>query len=115
MKLFHLGDLHLGKRVNGFSMLEDQKYMIDEILKLAEQQHPDAMMIAGDVYDKTIPPAEAVELLDHLLTELVKKNISVFMISGNHDSAERLHFGSQMFVKNKVYIRKEIKQLPAPI
>ena len=104
MKLFHLGDLHLGKRVNGFSMLEDQKYILDKILELVEQQKPDAVMIAGDVYDKTIPSAEAVELLDYFLTELVRKNIIVFMISGNHDSAERLHFGSQMFIKNQVYI-----------
>ena len=90
MKFFHLSDLHLGKRVNGFSMLEDQKNILDQILELADSEHPDAVMIAGDVYDKSIPSVEAVNLMDDFLVELVKRNLQVFIISGNHDSAERI-------------------------
>ena len=73
MKLIHLSDLHLGKRVNGFSMLKDQEYILDEILSIIDVECPDAVLIAGDIYDKSIPPAEAVDLLDFFLVELVKR------------------------------------------
>lgn len=103
MKFFHLSDLHLGKRVNGFSMLEDQKYILDQILALAEDERPDAVLIAGDLYDKPVPPAEAVSLLDAFLGELVRRDIRVLAISGNHDSAERIAFGSGLMHGSGVY------------
>ena len=93
MKLMHLSDLHLGKIVNGFSMLEDQKYILAQILELARSEKPDGILIAGDVYDKRVPAAEAVGVLDGFLTDLAQI-APVFVISGNHDSAERLAFGS---------------------
>ena len=103
MKLMHLSDLHLGKLVNGFSMLEDQKYILNQILALAQQERPDGILIAGDVYDKRVPSAEAVGLLDSFLTELAQVG-PVFLISGNHDSAERLAFGGRLMTAAGVYV-----------
>ena len=103
MKLMHLSDLHLGKLVNGFSMLEDQKYILNEILKLAQEERPDGVLIAGDVYDKRVPSAEAVGLLDEFLTALAQV-CPVFLISGNHDSAERLAFGGRLMTAAGVYV-----------
>lgn len=96
MKLFHLSDLHLGKRVNEFSMLEDQAYILNQILEFVDRESPDGMIVAGDIYDKPVPPAEAVQMLDDFLTELSKRKVTVFLISGNHDSPERLSFGSRL-------------------
>lgn len=96
MKFFHLADLHLGKRVNGFSMLEDQAYILRQVLTLFDHERPDGVLIAGDVYDKPVPPTEAVELLDWFLTELCARRTQVFVISGNHDSPERLAFGGRV-------------------
>lgn len=96
MKFIHLSDLHLGKRVNGFSMLEDQKYILTEIINIIDSEKPNAVLIAGDVYDKSVPSAEAVEMLDEFLVCLAKRNLQVFIISGNHDSPERLAFGSRL-------------------
>lgn len=90
MKLFHLSDLHLGKRVNEFSMLEDQADILTKILRLADEEAPDGILIAGDIYDKSVPSAEAVELLDDFLYRLSLRGTQVFLISGNHDSPERL-------------------------
>ena len=90
MKFLHLADLHLGKRVNGFSMLEDQAYILRQILTILDDERPDGVLIAGDVYDKPVPPTEAVELLDGFLTELCARGVPVLLISGNHDSPERL-------------------------
>ena len=87
MKLMHLADLHLGKRVNGFSMMEDQEYILNQILEIMEDEQPDGLLIAGDVYDKTIPPAEAVRLMDDFLTAVAAKHVPVFLISGNHGGA----------------------------
>lgn len=95
MKLMHLSDLHLGKIVNFFSMLEDQKYILAQILDMAREEKPDGVLIAGDVYDKRVPSAEAVGLLDGFLTDLAQI-APVFLISGNHDSAERLAFGGRL-------------------
>ena len=95
MKLIHLSDLHLGKRVNEFSMLEDQAFILKQILEIADREKPDGVLLAGDLYDKPVPPAEAVGLLDWFLTELSVRKIAVFAISGNHDSAERIAFGSR--------------------
>lgn len=96
MKFFHLSDLHLGKRLNEFSMTADQAYILDQILALAEEEQPDAVVIAGDVYDKAVPSAEAVSLFDEFLVRLARRNLSVFVISGNHDSPERIAFGSRL-------------------
>jgi DNA repair protein SbcD/Mre11 len=104
MKLFHLSDLHLGKRVNEFSMLEDQDYILKQILQMVDAEHPDGVMIAGDVYDKPVPPTEAVELLDNFLVQLVKRNVQILMISGNHDSAERVSFGGRLMEQSGVHI-----------
>lgn len=103
MKFFHLSDLHLGKRVNEFSMLEDQRYILDQILSLADAEQPDAVLIAGDIYDKPVPPAEAVALFDAFLSELVRRHIKVLAISGNHDSPERIAFGSDLMCGSGVY------------
>lgn len=96
MKLIHLSDLHIGKRVNEVSMIEDQAYILLEILRIIDEENPDAVLIAGDVYDKSVPSAEAVTLLDDFLCRLAKRDKPVFIISGNHDSPERLAFGNRL-------------------
>jgi exonuclease SbcD len=108
MRFFHLADLHLGKRVNGFPMIEDQKIILDQILELADTEHPDAVMIAGDVYDKSIPSVEAVNLMDDFLVELVKRKLQVFIISGNHDSAERISYGGRVMEQSGIHISPRI-------
>lgn len=100
----HLADLHLGKRVNGFSMMEDQEYILNRILGIMEEEQPDGLLIAGDVYDKTIPPAEAVRRMDDFLTAVAAKHVPVFLISGNHDSAERVAFGHQLMQGSGIWI-----------
>ena len=104
MKLFHLADLHLGKRVNGFSMVEDQRHILAQILDMARQERPQAVLIAGDVYDKSVPSAEAVELLDWFLVELTKLGLQVLLIAGNHDSAERLAFGGRLMEGKGIHL-----------
>lgn len=104
MKLMHLSDLHLGKRVNEFSMLEDQAYILNEIIKIIDGIALDGIIIAGDIYDKSVPSAEAVELFDDFLFRLTKRNLKVFVISGNHDSAERIAFGSRFMDKSGIYM-----------
>lgn len=103
MRLLHLADLHLGKRVHEFSMLEDQRYILRQILEIMGKERADGVLIAGDIYDKTVPPAEAVQLLDDFLTSIAGRKIPVFLISGNHDSAERISFGAKLFAKSGVY------------
>ena len=104
MKFIHLSDLHIGKRVNEFSMLEDQKYILAQILSLAEEEHVDGVFLAGDLYEKPVPPAEAVQLLDSFLTRLARLDVPVFAVSGNHDSAERISFGSRLLSSRGVYL-----------
>lgn len=104
MKFFHLSDLHIGKRVYEFSMLEDQKYILEQIVAIAEAECPDGVILAGDLYDKPVPPAEAVMVLDTFLTRLAKMNIPVLIISGNHDSAQRLAFGASLMSSRGIYI-----------
>lgn len=104
MKLMHISDLHVGKRVNDFSMLEDQKIIFNEIVQIAVDEAVDGILIAGDIYDKTIPSAEAVDLFDDFITDISKNSIPIFLISGNHDSPERLDFGSRIMGKHQVYI-----------
>lgn len=104
MKFIHLGDLHIGKLLGEFNLIEDQRFILDQILDVVEKQSVDAVLIAGDVYDKSIPSEEAVSLLDYFICKLANKKIKTFVISGNHDSDERLHFGSSLFEANGLYI-----------
>lgn len=96
MKLIHLSDIHLGKRVNEFSMLEDQAHILKKILAVVDEEEPDGVLIAGDVYDKSVPSTEAVQLFDDFLVRLAKRKLPVFIISGNHDSPERLSFANRL-------------------
>ena len=104
MKLIHLSDLHLGKRVNEDSMLEDQEYILKKILGVIDEEKPDAVIIAGDVYDKSVPSAEAVSLFDDFLVSLSGRALKVFVISGNHDSAERIAFGSRIMDAGGIHL-----------
>ena len=104
MKFIHLSDLHLGKRVNGYSMLEDQEYILNEIKAVITAESPDAVLIAGDVYVKPVPPAEAVRLFDDFLVQLSRLGLKVFVISGNHDSPERIAFGSRLMNASGIYL-----------
>ena len=102
--MLHISDLHIGKRVNAFSMIEDQKYILRQILAIADSQQADGVMIAGDIYDKPVPSAEAVQLFDWFLTELADRGKQVYAVSGNHDSAERIAFGAQLMSGRGVYV-----------
>ena len=104
MKLIHLSDLHLGKRVNDYSMIEDQKYILGQILEIIDKEQPQAVLIAGDVYDKSVPSAEAVELLDGFLFSLAERKLQVFVSSGNHDSPERLAFGGRLMENRGIHL-----------
>ena len=104
MKLIHLSDLHIGKRLHEVSFIDDQRYILSQILTIIENESPDAELIAGDVYDKSIPAAEAVTLFDEFLTHLAGKKTQIFIISGNHDSAERLSFGSRIMDMTGIHI-----------
>lgn len=130
MKFIHLADLHIGKRVNEFSMIEDQEYILLKILNIIDEQKPDAVLISGDVYDKPVPSAQAVELFDWFINSLASRRITAFIISGNHDSAQRMAFASKLidttgihfspafdgdikpFVMNDEYGRVNIYMLP---
>lgn len=103
MKFLHTSDLHIGKRLHETSLLEDQKYILNQIINIAKEQAVDAVLISGDVYDKSIPQADAVTIFDRFITELSNCEIKVFMISGNHDSAQRLDFMSELLKDNGVY------------
>ena len=104
MKLIHLSDLHIGKRVNEISMIEDQEYILLQILQILDEEKADAVLIAGDVYDKSVPSAEAVMLFDDFLFRLAKRKIPVLIISGNHDSPERLAFGNRLLEQGGIHI-----------
>ena len=103
MKLIHLSDLHIGKRVNEFSMLEDQSYILSQILAVTKKEQPDCVIVAGDIYDKPVPSAEAVQIFDDFLTRLAEMKIPGLMISGNHDSAQRLSFGARLMKETGIY------------
>lgn len=115
MKLIHLSDLHVGKRVNEFPMIEEQMFVFKQILQIIDEQKPDGVIIAGDVYDKSIPSAEAVELFDDFLVSLAKRNLKTFVISGNHDSAERIAFGGRLMDKSGIYMSPVYNGHVAPI
>ena len=112
MKFLHTADLHIGKSIYEFNMLEDQRYILQEILQIADKEKVDAILLAGDIYDRSVPSTEAVQLLEWFLMEALKI-APVFMISGNHDSAERLSFGSGLFEKNGLYIAggRDVKEV----
>ena len=115
MKFLHLADLHLGKRVNGFSMLEDQAHILRQILAILDDEQPDCVLIAGDVYDKSVPSVEAVGLLDGFLTELRARGVPVLLISGNHDSPERLAFGGRVMDSCGIHISPVYDGALAPV
>lgn len=104
MKMIHLSDLHLGKRVHEFSMLEEQSGILQQIMNIIDDEKPDAVLIAGDIYDKPVPPVEAVELFDDFVVRLSKRGLTVMVISGNHDSAERISFGSRLMKESRIHI-----------
>lgn len=112
MKIIHTSDWHIGKIVNEYSMIDDQKYILNKLIELIDEENADVLMIAGDVYDRSIPPVEAVELLNETLSSLViDRNVSVLVISGNHDSGERLSFGSKILEKQGLYIAGSDEEL----
>lgn len=104
MKLMHLGDLHLGRSLAGFDLAGDQKYILDRILELTGEREVDAVLVAGDIYDKTVPSEAATGLLDYFLRSLSEKKVNTFLISGNHDSDDRLDYGSSLFKNSHIYI-----------
>lgn len=104
MKFLHLGDLHLGKTLGDFDLITDQKYMLDQIMGIIEKEAVDAVLIAGDVYDKAIPSEAATNLLDYTLSKLAKMGVKTYLISGNHDSDERLNYGSSLFHSSDIFI-----------
>ena len=114
MKFFHLSDLHIGKQLHHYNLKEDQRYILQEIIRYAEELHPDAIVIAGDIYDKSVPSAEAVTIFDEFLTcisEIVPK-IPVLIISGNHDSSERLEYASEILKRQEIYLSGEVPKTP---
>lgn len=100
----HLSDLHIGKKVNEYSMLQDQIYILKEILRIIDNEKVETVIIAGDVYDRSLPPNEALELFDEFLYQLSSRNVNVFVISGNHDSPERISYGGRMMTENKIFL-----------
>lgn len=104
MKIMHLSDLHIGKKVNEYSMLQDQVYILKEILQIIDDEKVETVIIAGDVYDRSLPPNEALELFDEFLYQLSSRNVNVFVISGNHDSPERISYGGRMMTENKIFL-----------
>lgn len=104
MKIMHLSDLHIGKKVNEYSMLQDQIYILKEILRIIDNEKVETVIIAGDVYDRSLPPNEALELFDEFLYQLSSRNVNVFVISGNHDSPERISYGGRMMTDNKIFL-----------
>ncbi|GAB5613360.1 exonuclease SbcCD subunit D [Faecalimonas hominis] len=115
MKFIHLSDLHIGKRVNEFSMIEDQKYILRQVIELVQKERPDGVLLAGDIYDKPVPSAEAVQVFDEFLNGLAEQKVSIFIISGNHDSPERLAFGGNLLKNTGVYVSPVFREIPKAI
>ncbi len=115
MKFFHLSDLHLGKTVHEFSLLEDQEYILKSILALADEEKPQAVLIAGDVFDRTVAPTAALRLFDDFLDALVRRDIEVFVISGNHDAPDRLSFGARLMKSSGVHIARSYDGVIEPV
>ena len=111
MRIFHMGDWHIGKLVNGFYMTEDQEYILEELCKAIEEKKPDVLLIAGDLYDRSVPPVQAVELLNRYLRKIVKDlNTKIIAIAGNHDSNERIDFASSLLCNSGLYIYGNLKR-----
>ena len=109
MRILHLADLHIGKKVYGYSMLEEQKHiLLDEVLEVIDNWHIETILIAGDIYDASVPSGQAVTLLDSFLTRLSEKEVKTYIIPGNHDSAERISFASDILKKNNIYVAKPL-------
>lgn len=104
MRFLHLGDLHLGKSLGDFDLKSDQEYILNQILAIIKEKSVEVVLIAGDVYDKSVPSEAATNLLDYFLAELSKTGVKTYMISGNHDSDDRLNYGSSLFAANEVFI-----------
>ena len=115
MKFLHISDLHLGKQLAEYSLLEDQRYILRQILDIVADRQPDAVVVAGDLYDKPVPPAEAVTVLDWFITSLTEMGVALLMISGNHDSPERLDFGSGLFEEKGVYLVGQFNGVPKKV
>ncbi len=115
MKLLHTADWHLGKTLKGQNLLDDQEFILKEIFKIIDEEKPDAILIAGDVYDRGVPPAEAVNLFDETLNKLAEKKIPTLIIAGNHDSTTRLNFGSKLFERQKIFIASKLADEPAQV
>lgn len=115
MKFIHLSDLHLGKRLNEFSLIEDQEYILNKIIDVIDDEKPDAVIIAGDIYDKPVPSAESVRLFDDFLCSLASRKLQVFVISGNHDSAERIAFGARLMDKSGIHMAPVYDGNVAPV
>ncbi len=111
MRIFHMGDWHIGKLVNGFYMTEDQEYILEDLCRVIEEKKPDVLLIAGDLYDRSVPPVHAVELLNKYLRKIVKElNTKVIAIAGNHDSNERIEFASSLLCDSGLYIYGNLKR-----
>ena len=115
MKFLHLSDLHLGKRLHETLLISDQTAVLSQIIEIVDKEKPDGVLIAGDVYDKSVPSAEAVQLFDDFLVQLAQRNLQVFVISGNHDSAERIAFGAQIMRASGVHLSPVYNGTVAPI
>ncbi|MFL8936883.1 exonuclease SbcCD subunit D [Rossellomorea oryzaecorticis] len=116
MKFIHTADWHLGKLVHGIYMTEEQRYILEQFIALVEDEKPDAVVIAGDLYDRSVPPTEAVELLDEVLFRInVELNTPVIAVSGNHDSAERLSFGSSWYKHSHFYLKGKLSNEFTPV
>lgn len=115
MRFLHLSDLHLGRRLYDLSLLEDQRFILEQILNILDRERADGVILAGDLYDKAVPSAEAVTLLDWFLTELAGRELPVFLVSGNHDSPERLAFGAQLLEHSRIHISPVFQGTAPPV
>ena len=116
MKFLHTADWHIGRILNNVSLLEDQRHALDQTLAYIEDKSVDALIIAGDIYDRSVPPASSVELLDEVLSKVcLDLNVSVVMIPGNHDGAQRLSFGSRQLSQAGLHIIGNLDQITEPV
>lgn len=116
MRFLHTSDWHLGRIFHGLHMTDDQAIVLEELIALVKESNVDAVLIAGDIYDRAVPPTQAVTLLDEVLRRLVREaGKNVIMIAGNHDNADRLGFGQSLLSQNKLYITGQSALLPSPL
>ena len=115
MRLLHTADWHLGKTLKGQPLIDDQRFIIKEIFKVIDDQKPDAILICGDIYDRGVPPIDAVELFNETLTKLAERKLPTLIIAGNHDSATRLNFGSELFARQNIFIAAKVSDEPKNI